>query len=132
MEWDVPYEPSLLSDPAHFTPPYLALYPLVGVPWMDWRNSGGSEGEEPPQWVKDLWKIADEWPTLVPGTPRYMDLGKKMIRINMENLSIIGTLGQIPLMNVVSNRLGNVPEWTVNAYLYGYSYAYRCDQWYFK
>ena len=132
MEWDVPYEPSLLSDPAHFMPPYLALYPLLGVPWMDWKNSGGSQGETPPEWVQKLWKIGAEWPTLVPGTPRYMELGKEMIRINLENLSIIGTLGQIPLMNVVSNRLGNVPRWTVNAYLYGYSYPYRCDQWYFK
>jgi hypothetical protein len=38
----------------------------------------------------------------------------------------------VPLINVVSNRLGNVPKWTINTYGYGYSYPYRANQWYFK
>ncbi|MCP4996333.1 MAG: hypothetical protein GY934_21555, partial [Gammaproteobacteria bacterium] len=131
-EWMPPYEPTLLSTPEDFVPPYSSSWPIMGIPWLDWRTSAGKSGEEPPDWVKRLWEIADEWVTLVPGSDRYMELGKEMIRINQENLAVIGTLGNVPLITMVSNRLGNVPEWTVNTYYYGYSYPYRADQWYFK
>jgi len=99
---------------------------------MDWKTSEGKSGEEPPSWVKRLWEIADEFKTVVPGSERYMELGKEMIAINLENLVVIGTLGEIPLITVVSNRLGNVPEWKVNTTYYGYAYPYRADQWYIK
>ena len=131
-EWMPPYEPTLLSTPEDFVPPYSSAWPIMGMPWLDWRTSDGKSGEEPPDWVKRLWEIADEWVTLVPGSARYMELGKEMIRINQENLTVIGTLGNVPLITVVSNRMGNVPEWTVNTYNYGYSYPYRADQWYIK
>ena len=131
-EWMPPYEPTLLSQPENFVPPYSSAWPIMGMPWLDWRTSGGKSGEEPPDWVKRLWEIADEWVTLVPGSSRYLELGKEMIKINQDNLSVIGTLSNVPLITVVSNRLGNVPQWTVNTYYYGYSYPYRADQWYFK
>lgn len=131
-EWMAPYEPSLLSVPQLFVPPYASAWPIMGLPWLDWKNSDGKSGEEPPGWVKRLWEIADEWVTLVPGSARYMELGKEMIAINLENLAVIGTLGNIPLITVVSNKLGNTPEWKINSYYYGYAYPYRTDQWYFK
>jgi peptide/nickel transport system substrate-binding protein len=104
----------------------------MGLPWMDWKTSGGKSGEEPPDWVKRLWEIADEWVTLVPGSARYMELGRELIKINLDNLVVIGTLGNVPLITVVSNRLRNIPKWTVNSYYYGYAYPYRADQWFFK
>jgi peptide/nickel transport system substrate-binding protein len=131
-EWMPPYEPLLLASPENFVPPYSSFMPIMGIPWLDWRTSGGKTGEEPPGWVKRLWEIGDEWVTLTIGSPRYMELGKEMIRINLENLVVIGTLSDVPLINVVSNRLGNVPKWTINTYGYGYSYPYRANQWYFK
>jgi len=131
-EWMVPYEPNLLSTPKLFVPPYASAWPIMGLPWMDWKTSDGKSGEEPPAWVKRLWVIADEWVTLVPGSDRYMELGKELIKINLDNLVVIGTLGNVPLITVVSNSLGNVPNWTVNSYYYGYAYPYRADQWYFK
>lgn len=131
-EWMPPYEPTLLSQPANFVPPYASAWPIMGLPWLDWRTSGGKSGEEPPVWVKRLWEIADEWVTLIPGSSRYLELGKEMIKINLDNLAVIGTLSNVPLITVVSNRLGNVPKWTVNTTYYGYAYPYRADQWYFK
>jgi peptide/nickel transport system substrate-binding protein len=131
-EWMVPYEPNLLSTPKLFVPPYASAWPIMGLPWMDWKTSNGKSGEEPPAWVKRLWVIADEWVTLVPGSNRYMELGKELIKINLDNLVVIGTLGNVPLITVVSNSLGNVPDWAVNSYYYGYAYPYRADQWYFK
>ena len=131
-EWMAPYEPSMISSPRLFVVPYASFWPIMGVPWMDWKTSDGKSGEEPPSWVKHLWEIADEFKTVVPGSERYMELGKEMIAINFENLVVIGTLGEIPLITVVNNRLGNVPQWKVNTTYYGYAYPYRADQWYIK
>lgn len=131
-EWMAPYEPSMISSPQLFVVPYASFWPIMGTPWMDWKTSDGKSGEEPPSWVKRLWEIADEFKTTVPGSERYMELGKEMIAINRENLVVIGTLGEIPLITVVNNRMGNVPEWKVNTTYYGYAYPYRADQWYIK
>lgn len=131
-EWMAPYEPSMISSPQLFVVPYASFWPIMGTPWMDWKTSDGKSGEEPPSWVKRLWEIADEFKTTVPGSERYMELGKEMIALNFENLVVIGTLGEIPLITVVNNRMGNVPEWKVNTTYYGYAYPYRADQWYIK
>lgn len=131
-EWMAPYEPSMISTPQLFVVPYASFWPIMGTPWMDWKTSDGKSGEEPPSWVKRLWEIADEFKTVVPGSERYMELGKEMIALNFQNLVVIGTLGEIPLITVVNNRLGNVPEWKVNSTYYGYAYPYRADQWYIK
>jgi len=131
-EWMAPYEPSMISSPQLFVVPYASFWPIMGTPWMDWKTSDGKSGEEPPSWVKRLWEIADEFKTTVPGSERYMELGKEMIALNFENLVVIGTLGEIPLITVVNNRMGNVPEWKVNSTYYGYAYPYQADQWYIK
>ncbi len=131
-EWMAPYEPSMISSPQLFVVPYASFWPIMGTPWMDWKTSEGKSGEEPPSWVKRLWEIADEFKTTVPGSERYMELGKEMIALNFENLVVIGTLGEIPLITVVNNRMGNVPEWNINTTYYGYAYPYRADQWYIK
>ena len=131
-EWMAPYEPSMIACPQLFVPSYDSFWPIMGVPWMDWKSSEGKSGEEPPSWVKLLWQLADEFVTVVPGSERYMEIGKEIIAINFENLVVIGTLGKIPLITVVNNRMGNVPEWKVNTTYYGYAYPYRADQWYIK
>ncbi len=131
-EWMAPYESSMISSPELFLPPYSAQWPIMGLPWLDWKNSNGSSGEEPPAWVQRLWKIAEEWITLTPGSSRYMELGKEIIKLNLENLTVIGTLGNIPLITEVSDRLGNTPKWTINSTYFGYSYPYRADQWFIK
>lgn len=131
-EWMAPYEPSMISSPQLFVVPYASFWPIMGTPWMDWKTSEGKSGEEPPSWVKRLWEIADEFKTTVPGSERYMELGKEMIALNFENLVVIGTLGEIPLITVVNDRLGNVPKWKVNSTYYGYAYPYQADQWFIK
>jgi len=131
-EWMAVYEPIMISSPQVFAPPYHEFWPIMGLPWMDWKTSDGKSGEEPPSWVKRLWEITDEWVTLIPGSARYLELGREMVKINQENLVVIGTLGNIPLITVVSNRLENTPKWKINNSSYGYAYPYQADQWYIK
>jgi peptide/nickel transport system substrate-binding protein len=111
--------------------PFDDLSPKM-TPWRDWLDSDGTQGEEPPMWAKQLHKIGKEWSTVQPGSDRYMELGREMVKIHLDNLIIIGTIGNIPLTNVVSNNLGNTPTWNISNYGYGYAYGVRPDQWYFK
>ena len=53
--------------------------------------SNGASGEEPPAWAKRMFEIAKEWKTVVPGSDRYMELGKELVKLNLENMTIIGT-----------------------------------------
>jgi peptide/nickel transport system substrate-binding protein len=131
MEWDVPFYPNLISDITLYTPPYSDLSPLVGVPWRDWRDSGGTQGEEPPDWVKQLYSLADEWKTVLPGSDRFNEIGQEMVRINLDNMALIGTVGRLPAPTVINKNLRNVTEWTVQVYNYGRTYPFRADQWYY-
>jgi peptide/nickel transport system substrate-binding protein len=133
MEWDVPYEPTLISQIDVYIPPYSDIGPLVGVPWRDWVNSKGASGEEPPKWAKRLFELSETWKTVLPGSKRYLEIGAEMVKINLENMVIIGTMGSLPKPLVVTDKLMNVPAgWNVSHFNYGYDYPYRADQWSFK
>jgi len=131
-EWTAPFEPTLFANPIIFMPPFGEAYPVMGIPWWEWKKSDGKNGEEPPIWVKNLWQLGEEFVTLVPGSDWYNAVGKKIIDLNLVNLNIIGTLSNVPLITIVSNKLDNVPKWKANSYYFGYAYPYRADQWYFK
>jgi len=131
-EWWAPFETTLFASPHLFMPPYGMAYPVSGVAWWQWKQSSGKLGEKPPPWVENLWEIGAEFAAVAPGSDWYNALGKKIIHINQEYLSVIGILAEVPLLTVVSRRLGNVPKMNINSYFYGYAYPYRADQWYFK
>ena len=131
MEWDVPYEPTLIANVDLYIPYYSDISPLFGIKWRQWSNSNGAEGEEPPDWAKQLFDLAREWKTLLPGTDRYVEVGRELIRINQENMTLIGTIGELPKPVVVGNDLRNLPpEFNTVHFNFGYLYPYRPDQWY--
>jgi len=131
MEWDVPFEPNLISQIDYYIPPYGDIGPLVGVQWRDWMGSNGASGEEPPAWAKRLFELSEVWKTVLPGSDDYMKIGAEMVRINLDNMVIIGSVANLPGPTVVSNKLRNVTQWTVQNYNYGRTYPFRADQWYF-
>ena len=57
---------------------------MSSVPWRQWLDSDGAEGEEPPQDIKDIWDIAEEWRLEKRGTERYQQLSNQLIRRNVE------------------------------------------------
>ncbi len=131
-EWMSPFEPTLFAMPITFMPPYATAHPIMGKPWVDWKNSQGKFGIKPPEWVFKLWELGQDFVSTIPGTDWYDAVGREIVRINLENLTIIGTLGEVPLVTIVSNRLANTPAWTINSFYYGYTYPFRADQWSFK
>jgi len=132
MEWDLPFEYSVISEPRLYTPPWSNSTPKTGAPWVEYWNTSGASGVEPPAWAQRLYEIAGEFQSAAPGSDEYMALGQEMVKLNLENMTIIGTAGKIPQINVVSNRIGNVPQWGINAYRAGYTFSYDPSQWYVK
>lgn len=133
MEWDVPYEPTLIANISLYTPYYSDISPLFGVKWKQWDMTGGKEGEEPPAWAARMFEIGREWKTVPPGSEKYVALGKELIKLNLENMTIIGTVGELPKPVVVKSDLGNVKsEMKTVHYNFGYIYPYRADQWFMK
>jgi len=132
MEWDLPFEWNVISEPRLYTPPWSNSTPKTGAPWVEYWNTSGKSGVKPPAWAQRLYDIAGEIQTAAPGSAEYMALGKEMVKLNLENMTIIGTAGKIPQVNVVSNRIGNVTEWGINAYRAGFTFSYDPSQWYVK
>jgi peptide/nickel transport system substrate-binding protein len=122
------------SNPFRLFPPFgdAALEPLFGAPWVEWHNSNGEQGIEPPDDIKPLWDMADQWKSTLPGTDEYLSLGQELVEVQMDRGMIIGTITAEPVTTIVSRRLGNVPQLKVNAFEYYRTYPYRTDQWYFK
>jgi len=79
------------------------------VPWANWYRTRGGKGEEPPPEIKELINWYDEM-RLTMDEKRQIELGKKILRSNAENLWCIGTVGLAPHPLVVSKRVKNVAE----------------------
>ena len=81
---------------------------LAAAPWRLWHDTDGAEGIEPPQEIKELFTISEEWRNTPRGTDRYAELSHQMIRMNVENLYFFGTVSIPPKVVLVSDRLGNM------------------------
>jgi peptide/nickel transport system substrate-binding protein len=127
-------EAPLYSNPFRLYPPFgdAALEPLFGAPWVEWYNSDGASGIEPPDDIKPLWELTDRWKSTLPGTEEYISLGQQLVQVQVDRGMIIGTVTSPPALLIVSRRLGNVPQLTINAFEYYRTYPFRTDQWYFK
>jgi peptide/nickel transport system substrate-binding protein len=125
-------EAPLYSNPFRLFPPFgdAALEPLCGGPWMDWHDTNGAQGIEPPDDIKPLWDLTDQWKSSLPGTDAYRELGQQLVQVQMDRFLLIGTITSPPAVTIVSRSLHNVPQLTVNAFEYYRTYPYRTDQWY--
>jgi len=77
--------------------------------WARWFNTGGSAGWEPPAHIKEYYGW---WETMQtePSLEKRIELGKKILRSQAENLYVIGTVGEAPWPVVVDSDLRNIPE----------------------
>jgi peptide/nickel transport system substrate-binding protein len=126
-------EAPLYSNPLGFVPPFgdAALENLCGNPWVEWHESNGASGIEPPEDIKQLWDLTERWKSSLPGTEEYMSLGEQIVEIHLAHNYLIGTITTSPAVTIVSRALGNVPQYSINAFEYYRTYPYRTDQWYF-
>jgi len=120
------------NDPLAGRPFIMPLW-LGGVEWLNWMRTNGKTGEEPPEAIKRFYKLVNEWRTTVPGTEKYMRLGKEFLTIREKNLIAIGTVGMSPAPVIVKNNLQNLPQEAVlGGVEWNFLEPYQAEQWFFK
>lgn len=99
--------------------------------WNLWYETGGKKGEEPPEEIKKIWEWREKMIATMDEKER-IELGKKIVAFQAENLWQIGTVGMVPQPVIVRDNLENIPE----KYLFGCDYAFIRDscpeQYFFK
>jgi peptide/nickel transport system substrate-binding protein len=121
---------ALRADPAKIRPPFLRDELGFATLYWDWWTDPRT-GEEPPESLKYLQNLVDEWRILAPSNPLYMEKGGEMMNLFTKELWYIG-LTVAPRVVMISNKLGNTPKEGTFAGDYSFWYPYRGDAWYFK
>jgi len=84
--------------------------PGSAYPWRVWLDTGGAEGVEPPENVKRIYELVQQWLNTPYGTEEYVSLANEFQRLNVENLYFIGTVSAPPRIFIISDRLRNTPR----------------------
>ncbi len=103
---------------------------LMGF-WSEWFTSGGSRGEEPPQWAKDLQDLADVALFSSDEDERF-DAGMKLLESQAENVWLIGGAGVNVRPMILNARLGNVPEELIYSLPLGNAQMANPETWYYR
>ncbi|MFW5985898.1 MAG: ABC transporter substrate-binding protein [Halanaerobiales bacterium] len=99
--------------------------------WVQYYVTEGEKGWEPPREIKDLQQTWEEVVSTADEDKR-IELGKKILEANAENLWTIGTVGLAPFPMIVSNELKNVPEMGYWGWDNRWSFGYHPETWYLE
>lgn len=116
-------------NPDFWAPRKLAASLAMWSEWSRWYLTGGSLGEEPPPDIRQLQLWADELATTM-DPERRVQLGKRILAANAENVWTIGTVGLAPHPVVTSNRLRNVVESGLWGWDIRWTMPYHPATWY--
>jgi peptide/nickel transport system substrate-binding protein len=102
-----------------------------GVEWARWHMTGGKEGQMPPQIVQDVYKWWVDLSTNMDEAKR-LELGKKILQAQADNLWTIGTVGHLSEPIIVGDNIKNWPKEGYTGYDYLTASIYRFEQVYFE
>lgn len=122
------------NEPIRYRPPWhWTNTPLGGPLWRQWFDTNGKEGLEPPDIIKKLWDITEQWRQEPLGSDRYRQLSEQMLQINAENCWCIGTVGLVPRVGIIKNTVRNAPKkGQILSIEYNMWTYYLPEQWYFE
>ena len=99
-----------------------------GVLWGRWYNTGGDQGEEPPEHIKQLYDWMDEYIRTDSDEP-----AARVLESQAEHVWTIGAIGNAPHPLFVRNNLINVSEtggfWTWDSL---WAFPEHPEQWFLK
>jgi len=78
--------------------------------WSRWLDTGGKEGEEPPDWVKKAYEIDVERWQYVTGSEEYVKLWREGIAWHREYLPLITIVEKVKQPLIASVRMANIPS----------------------
>lgn len=102
----------------------------TGTTWHAWMQSDGQQGEEPPEDVKQLYELAEEFKSYPLGSEDSNRVGEEIVEIHAKYLFSIGLVGKTTSPIYIHERLGNVGDFTIKAFAYHWAYPFRPMQWY--
>jgi len=111
---------------------YAPVYADIYTPftqWGSWVTTNGEAGVEPPQEVLALLDLVNIL-RASPDEEARLEAGRELVRIAMDNVWSIGTVGFRPCPIIVSNRLKNVPQIAQWADSLSYTLPYYPSQFY--
>ncbi len=101
-------------DPRYFIP--YSKSSIHAIQYVKWYRSGGKNGPKPPpdmeKAVRIYWEISE-----TPDEEKQVELFKKILKLDIENLWVIGTIGDVPHIFLVQNAFRNVPEAAVSSWV---------------
>lgn len=106
-----------------------------GIPWRDWLLSEGENGEEPPEVIKELWELGEQFLEAPYGSEEWVEAGKAFYNASFGGLYIIGTIQRPPQPLLFKTNLKNTPpndttgQW---AWSYRQWVMFMPEQWYFE
>jgi peptide/nickel transport system substrate-binding protein len=115
-----------LREPKFLTPNY-GDESTFGVLWGLWYRTGGEQGIEPPELIKQLYDALDEYNRTDSDEPAAF-----VLRTQAEKVWTIGTVGQAPHPLYVHNDLRNVADngyWVWDCL---WTYPVFPEQWFFE
>ena len=99
------------NEPIRYRPPWHWTSTTLGGPlWRQWFDTSGKEGLEPPDIIKKLWDVSEQWRQEPLGSDKYKALAAEMLQINAENCWCIGTVGLVPRVGIIKNTVRNGPK----------------------
>ncbi|SVC98218.1 uncharacterized protein METZ01_LOCUS351072, partial [marine metagenome] len=116
-------------EPFWYVPMHNGQEPMLFSRWARWYLTQGAQGWEPPEDVKQLiawWEILRRTPDL----DERIDMGKRILRSQAENVWSIGVLGLGPHPVVVKNELKNVPPHGYWGWDSWWAWPYYPETWY--
>ena len=104
-----------------------------GVEWINWRDTQGQSGEEPPEEVKEWFEGTDKFVVLPQGSPEYIELGQELFDWFIDQVNLIGTVTDIRQPIVLNKDLRNVAlDQGVYTWDSLYVYSYLPEVWFFE
>ncbi len=127
--WTGSAEFNPLIDPRWFLP--FTEESIHAIPYAQWYQSGGKTGEEPPGDLRKVQELFDQIKS-TPNPDKQKELFREILRLNKENLWVIGIATAPPEVVIVKNNFRNVPEQAVSDWHLLTPGATAPEQYFFK
>ena len=118
-------------EPFWYVPMHIGWETCLWTDWSRWNLTDGDKGVEPSQEAKELFAWWNEMNTTIDESKR-IELGRRILRSQAENLWTIGTVGIAPHPIIVREELHNVPKSGYWGWDNRWSLPYHPETWYIK
>ena len=102
-------------DPRWFFP--FSEESIFGVGYSQWYRTAGKRGPQPPESIRRCMELYSRIET-TPDPAEQVALFKRILDLNRENLWVIGTIGNLPIIMVVPDTFRNVPEVAISGNIF--------------